>query len=501
MNRPTKLATMVLLFTMSVAAAFALGNASGLYLYPKFHVAAEPHHDDDHDHELDADEEEDHHDEEEDHVALTKQAFENLNLRLGHATRGDYWKSQTVPGEVIEVPGRSELSVPAPVAGVIERVLVNQGQSVSQDEQIAELRITDEELTQSQSKLLATLARQEVVREEIARLEPLTRSGTVPGTKKRELEYELRQLVADQTTKLQELRARGLSDSVLDSIVNSRSLANKLFVALPKYSDPTYVTKNVSLDSDGSPQMSYSVERLYVHPGKTVQRGETLCSLTFHAELQIRGTAFESDLPILDRLADNDWKLTAEFGHDHQGEHTHRERLNGLHVLHINNRANVNSQTFDFFVPITNEVKRSTKDSDGRVFQQWRFKPGQRVHLRLPKEQWTDQLLLPNDAVVVEGPNAFVFVEHIHEKDDKDHQQHHGTPDDETHDDHDHDVFIELEPVPVRLLHRDAVTAVIANDNQIHPNDRLALNNAFKLHLAMKMQTGGGGGHHHHHDH
>ena len=390
MSKSKTLAAMVLLFSLSVAAAFALGNVSGLYFYPKFFVETE---EDDHDH----DHEEEHvddaeHEEEEDHVALTKQAFDNLNLQLGNVTRGDYWKSRTMPGEVIEVPGKSELSVPAPVSGVVERVLVRQGQSVGNHDQIAELRITDEALTQSQAKLLSTLARQEVVRQEISRLEPLTTSGTVSGTKKRNLEYELKQLEADQRTNMQEIRARGLPEAVLESIVSGRTLAAKLFVSLPSFSDPTYLTRNVSLDAKVTEPLSYSIERLDVHPGKSVKRGDTVCSLAFHSELQIRGTAFESDLPLLDRLLDNDWKLTAQIGHIQHEGHVHRERLDDLSLLHINNHANATSQTFDFFVPIRNEVKRSMKDDSGRPYQQWKFKPGQRVHLRIPVEQWQNQL-------------------------------------------------------------------------------------------------------------
>lgn len=498
MSKLGKLAPTVLLFSLSVAAAFALGSVSGLYFYPKFFAEVKED-------ELDHDSEEDRANEEEeevgDHVALTKQAFENLSLQLGAVTRGDYWKSRIMHGEVTEVPGMSELSVPAPVSSVVERVFVRQGQSIGSNEQIAELRITDEELTQSQSKLLSTLARQEVVREEIARLEPLTTSGTISGTKKRNLEYELKQLVADQRTNMQEIRARGLPEVVLESIVSGRTLADKLSVSLPEFSDPTYLTRNVSLDAQMIGPLSYSVERLDVHPGKTVKRGDTLCTLAFHSELQIRGTAFESDLPILAQLADKGWKLTAEFGHVQQEGHAHREKLDGLSLLHVSNHANAESQTFGFFVPFQNEVTRSNKDSHGRAYQQWRFKPGQRVHLRVPVEHWENQLLLPSDAVVVEGPNAFVFVEHIHEE-EEDFPQDAAARDEgglADHDEQDHDVFVELEPVPVRLLHRDSETSVIADDGQIQGDERIALNNAFKLHLAMEMQAGGGGDHHHDH--
>ena len=94
----------------------------------------------------------------------------------------------------------------------------------------------------------------------------------------------------------------------------------------------------------------------------------------------------------------------------------------------------------------------------------------------------------------------FVFAEHHHEEEELP-EQIVANDSREHSDDHEHDIFLELEPVPVRLLHRDDKTVVIADDGQLHDDERIALNSAYKLYLAMKMQAGGGGGHHHHHDH
>jgi hypothetical protein len=52
----------------------------------------------------------------------------------------------------------------------------------------------------------------------------------------------------------------------------------------------------------------------------------------------------------------------------------------------------------------------------------------------------------------------------------------------------------------VHLLHKDSNHAVLADDGQLRLGDEVALNRAYQLHLAMKMQSGEGG-HHHHHDH
>ncbi len=62
------------------------------------------------------------------------------------------------------------------------------------------------------------------------------------------------------------------------------------------------------------------------------------------------------------------------------------------------------------------------------------------------------------------------------------------------------DSDIELEPVSVRMLHRDDQTVVLANDGELRPDMRIALNNAQALYLAMKLKAGGSG-HQHDHDH
>ena len=176
-------------------------------------------------------------------------------------------------------------------------------------------------------------------------------------------------------------------------------------------------------------------------------------------------------------------------------------------LLRIDNHVDEKTQTVRFYARLPNSVARTHHDQN-RAFDQWRFRPGQRLHLRLPVERWQDQWTLPAEAVVIDGPNVMVFA--AADEDMHGHATHNETAmglaaaavvhgdNDKLHDDHDHDhdVFIEFEPVPVRLLYRDDQTVVIATDGQITQHTEIALNNAQKLYLAMKMQAGGGGGPH-----
>ena len=133
-----------------------------------------------------------------------------------------------------------------------------------------------------------------------------------------------------------------------------------------------------------------------------------------HPFLHIRGQAFESDLKFITRLAEKDWRVTAEFGHQHQGDHKHLIVRDQLRLLRMDNHVDPETQTFSFYLPLENEVVQDLGDGDQTVFRQWQFKPGQRVHLRIPVERWEQQMKLPIDAVAVEGPNAIVFREHHH---------------------------------------------------------------------------------------
>ena len=469
-----RVGTRAIVASIVLTIIFSSGVVTGLWFYPQLiensmddggqvHLNESDHDDEMHDEEH-----------EEDHIALSKQAFHNLDLRLGLLTKGDYWKSTLVPGKVVEIPGRSDLAVSTPLAGVIEAVNVVPGESIALQSALFEIRLTDEALLAAQAKYLEILTQQEVAEQEIQRLTPLIDSGAVIGAKKRELEYEVKQLIAKQATILQELRGRGMPDAQIESLRRRRTLASSLAVSAPKF-----VTDNLQATNSSG----YSVENLLVHPGKSVSRGDSLCTVAYHKKLYIEGTAFEVDLRTLENIAEKGWSITAETMHT-DSDNSHSETLQ-LKLLRIDNHIDESTQTIGFFVELPNEVTQ-TLTEEKRDFQQWRFRPGQRLHLRLPVARWVNQITVPADAVVIDGPNTFVFAQHQHEEDST-----------EAHEE-EHDTFIEFEPIPVRVLHRDDKVVVIADDGQLMDDQQIALNHAYKLYLAMQMQTGGGGGHHHH---
>ena len=480
-----RISAQIFLMSAALTAVFGTGIGAGIYFYPLLNIdhVEDEHRHDDHASEDDADHE-DH------HLALTKEAFANLSLKLGKVRRDDYWKTILVPARIVEIPGRSDLTVSAPVAGIVEEVRVLAGESIFANQSLFELRLTDESIIDKQSQLLASNKREEVVRQEIDRLTPLIKSGAVPGTKKRDLTYELEQIEAEQRTLNQELISRGLPESLVAQLVERRELISRITIRSPAYVESTN-------NSDSNAPSGYSIEQLAVHPGKAVLRGDELCNVAYHSKLYIEGTAFEEDLEVLERIADEDWTIFAEL---HASEHDHSAEtvLEDLHLLRVDNHVDKETQTVRFFIEIPNHVSRRQK-KDQRLFELWRFRPGQRMHLRLPVEKWDKQIVLPNSAVVMDGPNVIVFVKHIEpHAHNHSHAHAHSHPEDEDHEEED---YIEFEPVPVRMLNRDDRFTVIADDGQFDAKTRIAVNSAQKLYLALKMQQTGGGGHHHDHDH
>ena len=90
-----------------------------------------------------------------------------------------------------------------------------------------------------------------------------------------------------------------------------------------------------------------------------------------------------------------------------------------------------------------------------------------------PVEHWEDRIVLPVDAVVVEGAETYVYRQYG-----------------------DH-----FDRVPVHIEYRDRASVVISNDGSIVPGDVIAARGAYEMHLALKNKAGGGVDPHAGHNH
>lgn len=416
-------------------------------------------------------------------LTLSDQARENLGLEMTEVQLTDYWRTIQIPGIVAEQQGHSERRIPATVAGIITKLHIFPGQSVHPGDALMDLQPTSELLTTTQASLLRTLKDIELLDVELKRIAPFVESGSIPAKTKLEKEYERRRLEAQQLVQTQELLVRGLSPAQIKAIVDSKTLIRQFTVRVPdsaaadgesetphadnSENKPAEIKKDEPKDSESKHRI-YSVESIAVYPGKLVQPGDVLVELALHTMLDLTGQAFERESPLIMKTLQENWPIEATF-ETSDGTPLKRE---GLKIRYLESSVDGLSRIQKFHIPLPNQVLRATTSDDGMAYHAWLFRPGQRVRLLVPVEMLTERIVLPAEAVIREGADAYVFRENGKR----------------------------LERTAVVVEHLDARTAVIKNDGTLTPGfDVVAKNHAYQLNLELKKKLGegGGGGHSH----
>ncbi|MEX0819477.1 MAG: MchE protein, partial [Pirellulaceae bacterium] len=129
-------------------------------------------------------------------------------------------------------------------------------------------------------------------------------------------------------------------------------------------------------------------------------------------------------------------------------------------IHHISNTLDEKNRTISFFLPLENQYR--TYERDGQTLFLWRFRPGQRVRLRVNVERLENVFVLPAGAVVREGPESYVF-------------RHNG------------DLF---DRKAVHVLHQSRNEVVIANDGSVPSGIYVAQAGAVQINRVLKSQSG-----------
>lgn len=416
-------------------------------------------------------------------LTLSAQARENLGLQMMQVKVTDYWRTIQIPGIVAEQQGHSERRIPATVAGIVTKLHIFPGQSVQPGDDLMDIQPTGELLTTAQATLLRNLKDIELLDIELNRITPLVESGSLPAKNKIEKEYERKRLESLQLVQTQELLVRGLSPEQIRTIVQSKTLIRQFTVRVPgsipqdAKGDRSAASSTAASDSTADPVASrkaeaadriYSVERIAVFPGKLVQPGEELVELALHTVLDVTGQAFERESPLILRTLQEGWPISANF-ETADGSPLTREDLK---IRYLESTVDGLSRIQKFHIPLVNQVLRATRGDDDILYHAWLFRPGQRVRLSVPVEKLKDRIILPAEAVIREGADAYVFRANGKQ----------------------------LERIAVVLEHLDSRVAVIRNDGVLAPDfDVVAKNHAYQLNLELKKKLGegGGGGHSH----
>lgn len=383
-------------------------------------------------------------------MQLSPSARENVGLKLAKLELSTFERTISVPAIVVERPGRSHLDVAAPFTGKVTRIWPSEGETVTPGQPLFELRLTHEDLVEAQSQFLQTAEELDVVGREVKRLELVAAQGAIAGKTMLERKYEQDKLKAVLHSQQQRLLLHGLTEEQVASILANRTLVSTITVFVPHLPEQA---------AGQTPPRPLQVDDMKVQPGQHVTEGQALCVLGDYAELYIEGKAFEDDIQALTKAADNNWPATAVIANGGQKN----TKVGDLKLLYLANKIDPDTRAFLFYVQLPNRILRDRTDG-GHRYADWQFRPGQRVQLRVPVEQWANRMVVPLDAVVQDGAESYVFVEH------------------EGH----------FDRRPVHVEYRDQYSAVLANDDTLPLGSTIVVAGAYQVHLAMKNKAGAG---------
>ncbi len=408
-------------------------------------------------------------------VKLSPQAQKNLGLDVAAPVPRDYWRTLLIPGVVVDRPGESDRGVPSKVAGVVTDIRAKPGDTVTAGDPLFTVQLASEFLQSAQTDLGKTARELEFATAKRDRIAELVRKGTQSGTTLIEEENQVKRLTTQVQAYRRQLQVFGLTPAQVDQ-AEKGDVITQVTVLAPPRSAPAPVD-SPSAASPPPPDL-YEVQELKVTLGEQVQAGQTLCVLANHQRLLVEGRAFKSEADALAAIAERKVPVPAEFADETAGVWPPQPPL---FIHHLSNQVDPATRTFGFYLPLDNQPRMYTQD--GKAHLVWRYRPGQRVRLRVPVEKLitlgrdgkteVPPFVFPVGAVVREGPEAFVFVQSG-------------------------DVFVRK---PVRVLYEDRTEVVVANDGSVTAAEFVVRNQAAAINRALKAAADGGGGHHHDHEH
>ncbi len=398
-------------------------------------------------------------------LELGEKARKNLNLVVKAVRPTDYWRTLTIPGIVADRPGVSDRGVTSPAVGVVAEIHAFPGDTVKPGQRLVTLRLFSEYLQATQTQLFKASQELKLVQEQIERLDIAANSGAVSGSRLIEQRNELqRQQTLIQASK-QELLNRGLTPDQIALVTDGAFISTIDVLAPPPRSHETVLDGLVKPDLQTvgfnvTSDIGYEVHSLGVELGQTVQAGDLLANLANHQSLYVIGHAFKREAGLLEQAVQNKVLLGIEFAEDSDELWPAIDQQ--FQIRHLSNTIDTATRTFDFFVPLINQSR--TYQKDGMTFLVWRFRPGQRTRIEVPVEKFANVFVLPSEAVVREGANAYVYRQNG-------------------------DLFNQI---PVHILYEDRTHAILANDQSITPGTFIAQNSAASLRRVLKAQSASG---------
>jgi multidrug efflux pump subunit AcrA (membrane-fusion protein) len=334
-------------------------------------------------------------------VALSDEAVRGLDLRSEPVRLEDYPKVIEVPGVIVEAPGRAR-AVSAPVAGMVSKIHVTPGEAVRPGDPLFTVQLASEfvqttqtELSRSAKDLVAATKR----RDQTA---VLVTAGTKPGIELTEDENQVRRLTTQVEGHRRQLLLFGLSAAQVKRAEAGDFVTEIVIVVPPANAPPSPGTGSAS-SGDATP-FAFEVESLTVMQGQGVSSGQLLGRLVDYRELLIEGQAFETEASLVIDATGEGRPVGVDFLEPPtKGRGLAETKL----VIRSAGKTDPATRTFPFYAALANEVK--PYERGGKTYLAWGHRPGRQVRLRVPTGTIPKVIVLPADAIVREGADAFVF--------------------------------------------------------------------------------------------
>ncbi len=396
-----------------------------------------------------------------DRVLPTSQALANLGISPGPLALKSYRRTIEVPGGIVDRPGQSDRGVPAPVAGIVTRIHVEPGVAVGPGDLLFTLRVNSEYLQNAQAELFKTASEVMLNRKQRERL---AQGGITPEAKLLELDNQNSRLEVVARANVQDLLSRGLTTEQIAGVQRGDLVRDVKVLA------PVALPGQTPLTSSAGSSFTYEMQEIKAELGQQVTAGQLLGLLANHQQLVVEGRALGREVSLIERAARADWPVEVEFLGDDGRPWPGTSQT--FKIGYIANMLDPVRRIIPFHVPLKNEGDSLTRE--GRTYLLWRYRPGQRVKVLVPVEEWKDVFVLPAAAVVREGAEAFVFRQNGDAFDRK----------------------------PVHLLYLDSRHAVLNPEkSDVSAGQWVAPTGAAALNRMLKTQGGGEEDHHGHHHH
>lgn len=393
-------------------------------------------------------------------VKLSPQARKNLGLQSKPLQPTTHWRFIELPGVVVDRPGISDRGVVAPITGTITAIHAFPGVTVAPEAPLFTLRLVSESLHASQLELFKATREIEISQRQLKRLTELVQSGALPKARIIEIENQIERTEATVDAYRQDLQARGLSPERIDAAAKGEFITEMIVRAPGEKVRQLSAVRPVNHEEPQELPFSFEVQSLNVELGQQVNAGEVLCHLADHRNLLIEGRGFEDDMPRVQEAARNGWELEIDL--DEPASARWPPLAKKFRIDHLSNTVDPQTRTFSFFLPLENQWQAYEQDGTTRLL--WRFRPGSRLRLRVAVEKFENVFVVPQGAVVREGPEAFVFRQNG-------------------------DYF---DRRPVHVLYEDRLSAVLANDGALSPGTYVAQSSAASIQRVLKAQASSG---------